>query len=348
MSDAETPPPTEPPSVSALLAHAEQMLARGRPSDALPLLDRLAEQAPTEPQVYVLRAQASRQAGGLGAAFVDVRAALALARRQGIDLHPLQALSDAIKRQLVGAEEVPLLAVSRATTILRRWLLDDRQRPAEELAESLLAYLGNYRPLLLLAAGLSRLSRGRADLATADLEAAIEAMPTLWPAAYACGQALLQLGDRPGALRAFAHTAEQHHAAQAGFVLSEAEDLLSAVPGLGFSPRSLAFERASLLHALDRSDEALLVLEGLLVREPEAADAHLSRAVLLFQRGRLDEALEALQFAESTLRPEDRSLELEDPLRRIQTLRMATLRSLQRHDEAEALAEQLSDPAQNS
>ena len=70
--------------------------------------------------------------------------------------------------------------------------------------------------------------------------------------------------------------------------------------------------------------------------------------MLLKQSGRLEEALDSLQLAEATLRPDDRRHEIEDPLRRIQLLRIEVLHGLARHDEAQALAEQLttvSEPA---
>lgn len=346
MTDTALPPQTETPTLAQLADRAEQLLAHGRSHDALAILDQLAERAPSEPQVYYLRAQATRQAGGVKAAFVDVRTALALARRQGLDLRALQALSDELKQEL--SDEVPLLAVSRATATLRRLIADDKQRSAEELTDTLLPHFGTYRALLQLAAGLSRFSRGRADQAIADLEAAVESSPSLWPAAYACGHALLSVGDRQGALAAFAHTAVQHRQAVSGFVLSEAEDLLLATAGLAFSARGFGFERASLLHSLGHSDEAIAVLNELLRDEPEAADAHLSKAVLLKQSGRLEEALDSLQLAESTLQPEDRRQEIEDPLRRIQLLRIEVLHGLLRHDEAQALAEQLATVSESA
>jgi tetratricopeptide (TPR) repeat protein len=339
MSDADNPSQPEPPTLQALFDRVEQMVRWGRPSDALPILDHLAEQVPTEPQVYFLRAQATRQAGGVTSAFVDVRAALALSRRLGVDLHPMQVLSDELKREL--AEEVPLLAVARATAILRRLILSDKQRAAEELAESLGPHVGSYRSLLLLAVGLSRMSRGRPDLAIAELEAAVEQFPSLWPAAYACGQALLEVGDTDGALRAFAYTAAQRRESSAGFMQSEAEDLLSSVPRLVWGAHRFAFERASLLHSLGRSEEALTVLDELIAEESDAADAHLSKAVVLTKLGRLEEALAAVTLAESTLRPEDRSQEPDDPLDRLQRLRIEVLRGLGRNDEAQVLAEKL-------
>ncbi|HNF99369.1 MAG TPA: hypothetical protein PK493_18870, partial [Pseudomonadota bacterium] len=57
-------------------------------------------------------------------------------------------------------------------------------------------------------------------------------------------------------------------------------------------------ERASLLHVLGHSDAALAVLTDLTTEEPEASDAYLSQAVLLYQLGRLDEALAALGRAQ--------------------------------------------------
>jgi len=339
MSDADNSTQPEPPTLQSLFDRVEQLVRWGRPSDALPILDQLAEQVPVEPLVYFLRAQATRQAGGVTAAFVDVRAALALSRRLGVDLRPMQVLSDELKREL--AAEVPLLAVARATAILRRLILSDKPRAAEELAESLGPHLGSYRSLLLLAVGLSRISRNRPDLAIAELEAAVEQFPSLWPAAYACGQALLEVGDTDGALRAFAYTAAQRRESSVGFMQSEAEDLLSSVPRLVWGARRFAFERASLLHSLDRSEEALAVLDELIAEEADAADAYLSKAVVLTRLGRHEEVLAALQLAESSLRPEDRSQEPDDPLGRLQRLRIDALRGLGRNDEAQVLVEQL-------
>jgi len=302
-------------------------------------LDQLAEQVPVEPLVYFLRAQATRQAGGVTAAFVDVRAALALSRRLGVDLRPMQVLSDELKRELT--EDVPLLAAARSTAIVRRLILSDKQRAAEELAESLGPHLGSYRSLLLLAVGLSHMSRGRPDLAIAELEAAVEQFPSLWPASYACGQALLEVGDPDGALRAFSYTAAQRRESSAGFMQSEAEELLSSIPRLAWGARRFAFERASLLHSMERSDEALAVLDELISEEADAADAYLSKAVVLTKLGRHEEALAALQLAESSLRPEDRSQEPDDPLGRLQQLRIEALRGLGRNDEAQVLADRL-------
>ena len=135
MSDADNSTQPEPPTLQSLFDRVEQLVRWGRPSDALPILDQLAEQVPVEPLVYFLRAQATRQAGGVTAAFVDVRAALALSRRLGVDLRPMQVLSDELKRELT--EDVPLLAAARSTAIVRRLILSDKQRAAEELAESL-------------------------------------------------------------------------------------------------------------------------------------------------------------------------------------------------------------------
>jgi tetratricopeptide (TPR) repeat protein len=342
MSNADNPIQNEPPSEQELFARAEQLLSLGRTADALTLLEQLADALVDQPQLYYLRALATQQAGGIVSAFVDVRTALALGRRQGIDLHALQSLSDALKSSL--PEEIPLLSVSRATANLRRLIAADKQRAAEEIADSLAPHLGSYRPLLLLADGLCRLSRGRPDQAIAPLEAAVSALPSLWPAAYACGHALLSIGDREGARRAFLHTAEQRQQHPGGFIYSEAEDLLACVPGMAFSSRSFAFERASLLHVLGHSDMALQVLAELIAEEPEASDAHLSQAVLLYQLGRLDDALSALARAEATLRPADRQSEPEDPLRRIELLRLQVLHGLGRHDEANALAAKLLPP----
>ena len=86
---------------------------------------------------------------------------------------------------------------------------------------------------------------------------------------------------------------------------------------------------------------ALQVLAELIAEEPEASDAHLSQAVLLYQLGRLDDALSALARAEATLRPADRQSEPEDPQRRIELLRLQVLHGLGRHDEANALAAKL-------
>lgn len=335
MSDVDNPTDTENPTPHDELAYAAQLVALGLSSEALSLLDRLAEHDPSQPQVYVLRAQATQQAGGVLAAWVDVRAALALGRRLGIDLHPLQALSDRLRQEL--SDEIPLLAVARAMTILRRLIFVEKPRAAEELAESLLPHLGAYRPLLLLATGLSKLSRGRVEQAIADFESSVELLPSLWPAAYACGEALLQVHDREGAARAFAHTVEQRRMSSAGFVLSEAEELLSSLPGLSFVAHRFAFDYAGLLHSLDRSADAVTVLDGLIAEEPDAADAHLSKAVILAKRGQLDDALSSLRLAESSLRPDDRRLESDDPLERILRLQVDVLTALGRGEEAEAL-----------
>jgi tetratricopeptide (TPR) repeat protein len=337
MSDVDNPTDTENPTPHDELAYAAQLVAIDRSSDALSLLDRLAERDPSQPQVYFLRAQATQQAGGVLAAWVDVRAALALGRRLGIDLHPLQALSDRLRHEL--SDEVPLLAVARAMTILRRLIFVEKPRAAEELAESLLPHLGAYRPLLCLAMGLSKLSRGRVEQAIADFESCVEQLPSLWPASYACGEALLQVHDREGALRAFAHTVEQRRISSAGFVLSEAEELLSSLPGLSFVAHRFAFDYAALLHSLGRRAEAVTVLDGLLEAEPDAADAHLSKAVILSQLGRLDDALSALSLAEASLRPDDRRWESEDPLARILQLQLEVLTALGRSADAAALRE---------
>lgn len=339
MSDVDNPTAGESPTQRDELAHASQLVALGRSSDALSLLDRLAEQEPTDPQVYFLRAQATQQAGGVLAAWVDVRAALALGRRLGLDLHPLQALSDRLRREL--SDEVPLLAVARATTILRRLIFVEKPRAAEELTDALLPHLGAYRPLLLLASGLAKLRRGRAEQAVADFESAVEQLPSLWPASYACGEALLQIEDREGAARAFDYTVEQRRKASAGFVLSEAEELLSSLPGLSFVAHRFAFDHAGLLHSLGRITDAIAVLDGLIHEEPDAADAHLSKAVLLGTLGRFEDVLSSLVLAEQTLRPDDRRLETEDPLERILHLRIEALTALGRSDEASALLDAL-------
>ncbi|MBL8634146.1 MAG: tetratricopeptide repeat protein [Myxococcales bacterium] len=340
MSDVDNPTNTESPTPQLdALTQAAQLVALGRSSDALSLLERLIEQDPASPQLYFLRAQATQQAGGVLAAFVDVRAALALGRRIGMDLHPLQALSDRLRSEL--SDEVPLLAVARATTILRRLLFVERLRAAEELVESLLPHLGGYRPLLLLASGLSKLHRGRAEQAIADFESAIEQHPSLWPASYACGEALLQIQDLEGAARAFDYTVEQRRTASAGFVLSEAEDFLSSLPGFSFVPHRFAFDHAGLLHSLGKSEEAIAVLDGLIQEEPDAADAYLSKAVLLSSLRRWDAALSSLKQAEETLRPDDRQSETDDPLERILRLRVEGLVALGRTDEAQALRDEL-------
>ena len=102
-----------------------------------------------------------------------------------------------------------------------------------------------------------------------------------------------------------------------------------------------AFDHAGLLHSLGKSEEAIAVLDGLIQEEPDAADAYLSKAVLLSSLSRWDAALSSLKQAEETLRPDDRQSETDDPLERILRLRVEGLVALGRTDEAQALRDEL-------
>ena len=81
----------------------------------------------------------------------------------------------------------------------------------------------------------------------------------------------------------------------------------------------------------------MTVLEGLIAEGARRCRCNLSKAVILAKRGQLDDALSSLRLAESSLRPDDRRLESDDPLRRILRLQVDVLTALGRGEEAEAL-----------
>ena len=312
-------------------ALAKRCLAEGKTEEAMGLCDKLQEAGPLAPAIYELRALASVQQQAHAAAFVDVRTALALARRLGLPLQALSGLSDSLLPQV--ANDVSLVAVSRACRTLR-WLLSlYNDRAAEEICDCLSPHFGSYAPVFAFFAGVCRMRRGRNERAVADFEQAVVAAPNLWPAAVACGLALLKLDDKEGALRAFAFADTERAKAENTYMISEAEDALAFVSGERFSWRSQVFSWAALLSELGRNDEALSVLRKWTEQEKDAADAYLSQAVLCVALRRFEEALAALDLAQATLTEQDRTSEAWDPLLRIRELRASALAALGRQPE---------------
>ena len=325
-------PKTGLPQPSDLFSQAEQCLSEDRFTEALSLYDQAAVLAPAEALLYERRAHALLAVEGPASAFVDVRTALSLARRQGLDLRPLSAWSQTLKEQLPA--EVALQTASRAVDNCHRLLCWGASRAVEEICGSLLLCFDPYKPLFQFVLGVCKLSRQRWDQAVQDLGQAAKSLPTLWPAAYACGVALLRIDDLEGADRAFAHTQQMLDQGQTGFVYSAAEDFLAFVPGARFSARGLLFARARVLFDLGRPTESVSVLNQLIDREPDAADAFLSLASIYVSCEQFSLALAALDQAEQTLRPEDRTHEAEDPLPRIHKLRTQCASALAAKNEA--------------
>lgn len=150
------------------------------------------ENAPPEPATPVehrelrVRAQAAREGGQLWAGLIYARAALALARREGVKLHELLEVCAQLEAALAadsGAAEVSWQSADPATlealASLQVLLDESRSHEVEEVAAALLDFAeGRALParvavnlLELLAAALR--GRGRPELAAAPLERAV-------------------------------------------------------------------------------------------------------------------------------------------------------------------------------
>lgn len=333
--------------VRRLLQLAEAARRAGDVARATALLDRgLAKSPSIEPEdhaLYFARALARRSVGSRRLALLDVLMALALARRQGLRIAPMQALLTELRARVpqssddntASPEELRALAL-----MLTRLLKQRSLHEAEEVAEALLSADGDAGVLALcgLGMGLARWLRGRLARAVEALTEAEQQKPALPQLRMARASVLRDLGDYAAALQTLLPLLERSsEAARHDSQLEmHAQELLQAAGEPGFFLRELRFEVARLQRLTDQPQAALESLNELLRTGPAAADLHLARAVLLRQLGDSTAALSELARAEALLGPAERLLSDEDPLGTLQVHRAELLAGQGRQAEAVA------------
>lgn len=318
--------PGDPP---ALLARAEAALAAGDALTAGYLADRILADDALASAAYLVRARVHVARAEPWPAFLDVTAALAVGRRQGVRLQAMQELQTQLHQQLVAATTPPPAHIElRAVALLTTLLHLGRLHEAEEVATALLPLPG--RPALFwLAIALSRRERGRSGRAIEALEAALAGKPDLFAARFLLGECRRDLGDGEGALREFAALAPPADGPERppppSLLDAYADELLGAQSP--WRTREHAFVRVRLLRECGRPAEALALTAALIESDP-AADALLAHGILLAELGRHDEALAALDRAAAALQPAERLLGDEDPLLTIELQRAAAYTAL--------------------
>ncbi|MFO0572537.1 MAG: hypothetical protein U1A78_00920 [Polyangia bacterium] len=313
------PDATQALSESELLLHAESLLRSGEAVAALRLCDTLLGRFVESPGGYFVRAQAQRALERPWHGLCDVRAALALARRRGMDLQSLLALAEALEAQ-VAADPLgrPRLGARHHTLeVLGALLIAGHGAAVEEIAESLLPRFGD-APLLWFAIGLARRTRGRIDRALSAIEQALIERPTLPAAIYLRGRCMLDRGDVESALATWARLDELPEPVwpppESTWIEDGAIHLLQRLPEYAWDERELYFQRARLYADAGLAGAAAATLDHLLAREPSAVDALLAKARLLLRQHRGVEALAVFESAAQALQPLDRLLEDPDPL----------------------------------
>lgn len=333
--------------VRRLLQLAEAARRAGDVARATALLDRgLAKSPSIEPEdhgLYFARALARRSVGSRRLALLDVLMALALARRQGLRIAPMQALLIELRARAPQASEDNTASPEelRALALMLTRLLKQRSLyEAEEVAEALLAVDGDASVLALcgLGMGLARWLRGRLARALEALTEAEQKKPALPQLRMARASVLRDLGDYAAALQTLQPLLERSSEAARHDLQLEmhAQELLQSAGEPGFFMRELRFEVARLQRLTDQPQAALESLDELLRTGPAAADLHLARAVLLRQLGDSTAALSELARAEALLGPAERLLSDEDPLGTLQVHRAELLASQDRQAEAVA------------
>lgn len=324
--DAPKPPPTE----AELAAHAEALLRAGEAVAALNACDALIACSVDSPQGYFIRARAQRVLDRGWHGLCDVRAALALARRRGLDLQGLLALADALETQ-VAADPLgrPRLgARHHALEIFASLLAAEQAAAVEEIAEALLPRFGD-GPLLWFTIALARRSRGRSDRALLALDQSLTERPTMAAALYLRGRCLLERGDVESALAAWGRLDELPAAvwppAEPSWLDEGALNLLQRLPEVAWDERELYFERARLYADAGLAGAAVAVLDRLVLREPQAVDALIAKGRLLLRQQRAAEALAVFNSAALALQPLDRLLEEVDPMVAIELGRARSL-----------------------
>lgn len=331
-TDAEKPPPTEA-DLADLAARAESLLRAGEAVAALNACDALIACAVDSPQGYFIRARAQRVLDRGWHGLCDVRAALALARRRGLDLQGLLALADALEAQVATDPlgRPRLGARHHALEIFAALLVADQAAAVEEMAEALLPRFGD-GPLLWFTIALARRARGRIDRALAALEQALAERPMMAPALYLRGRCLLDRGDVESALAAWGRLDELPAPVwpppEPSWLDEGALNLLQRLPEVAWDERELYFERARLYADAGVAGAAVAVLDRLVQREPQAVDALIAKGRLLLRQQRAAEALAVFDGAAVALQPLDRLLEAVDPMVSIELGRSRSLTAL--------------------
>lgn len=325
--------PKTPPTEAELAAHAEALLRAGEAVAALNACDVLIACAVDSPQGYFIRARAQRVLDRGWHGLCDVRAALALARRRGLDLQGLLALAETLEAQ-VAADPLgrPRLgARHHALEIFAALLVAEQAAAVEEMAEALLPRFGD-GPLLLFTIALARRARGRIDRALSALEQALAERPMMAPALYLRGRCLLDRGDVESALAAWGRLDELPAPVwpppEPSWLDEGALNLLQRLPEVSWDERELYFERARLYADAGLAGAAAAVLDRLVQREPQAVDALIAKGRLLLRQQRAAEALAVFDSAALTLQPLDRLLEEVDPMVSIELGRARSLTAL--------------------
>lgn len=338
--DAPRPPPTE----AELAAHAEALLRAGEAVAALNACDALIACSVDSPQGYFIRARAQRVLDRGWHGLCDVRAALALARRRGLDLQGLLALADVLEAQVATDPlgRPRLGARHHALEIFAALLVADQAAAVEEMAESLLPRFGD-GPLLWFTIALARRARGRIDRALSALEQALAERPMMAPALYLRGRCLLERGDVESALAAWGRLDELPAPVwpppEPSWLDEGALNLLQRLTEVAWDERELYFERARLYADAGLSGAAAAVLDRLVQREPQAVDALIAKGRLLLRQQRAAEALAVFDSAAVALQPLDRLLEEVDPMVSIELGRARSLTALGEEFRARAALE---------
>jgi tetratricopeptide (TPR) repeat protein len=288
--------------------------------------------SPLDPELYLRHAQALATLGQPAFAIVEAQVGLALARRAGWPLHEIQTLTDSLRARVTPPSGNFVTFLAERLALL---LAQQHPHAVVEVSEGLLPLFGAEptRLPLLLASSLAHRTIGRSGLAATQLDAVLESL--IAPAA-ANGQAstpqvvatllfilaqLRQAEEQPAeAVAAAEHALVWLSAPPAtGAPGTASSPLASAIAALlaGEPPpnrRTLLFFAVQTLAAAGDYPAALTRADLLSAQDPDAADVHVARALLLNRLGQAAAALQACAQAQAVLRPIDRLLEDEDPL----------------------------------
>ncbi len=280
------------------LLNAEVAIALGEGDLALERLAALPAGAEEMPRVHRLRGRVH----AMRLKVDEARAEFTKAR----ELDPLDTEATSLEAKLLARANQAELGLEVVETHLSA--LPEANTSATRAAKA---------QLLLARAGMHS-STGQAQLAKADLEAAIEVDPRANEARLALANAQLALGERTAAEKTFLALAERtgNYPGLTGplgrIYLRRGElERLEALIG-----EHLADERASdevtltgamLRLGQGKPDEAMKLVDRVLVRNPNSWEGHLARGRVLFARGEYEAAL--IEFEQS--RPSDPNSDVE-------------------------------------
>lgn len=316
-----------PQDLRATLLNIELLLAQGDISSARSASDILARDNPNLPEAQRLtvktaialgegdlalqRLDAMGEAGAKDPEALQLRGAVHAMRMQVEEaraqfakvreLDPLRAQSTAAEARLLAKANKPELALEAINTHLKA--ID---ATADNSARAVAA-----RGELLRARAELKLEQGEAEAAKADLQAALEHNPRDNDAQLALARAQLALGQRAEAEKTFLALAERTESypgltGPLGRIYLRRGELEQLEKLIG---DRLSDERASdevtLTGALlrlgqDRPDDAMKLVDRVLLRNPASWEGHLARGQILFARGEHGAALIEFEQARPT------------------------------------------------